>query len=65
MKVGNILKNLKKSKFKKNQGHRKKMFSDAEVIEIKKMYNSGVSKRQIAVYFGCSEKTIRNYLKNQ
>ena len=67
MKVGNILKNLKKSKLKKSQGqgHRHKMFSATEVIEIQKMYNSGVSKRQIAVHFGCSEKTIRNYLKNQ
>ena len=67
MKVRNILKNLKKSKLKKSQGqgHRHKMFSDLEVNEIKNMYNSGISKRQIAVHFGCSEKTIRNYLKNQ
>ena len=50
-----------KSEFK--QGHRKRMFNDAEVKEIKKLYTNGISKNQITKIKGCSEKTIRNYLK--
>lgn len=50
-----------KSEFK--QGHRKKMFNDAEIENIKKLYDKGMSKNKIAKLKGCSEKTIRNYLK--
>lgn len=50
-----------KSEFK--QGHRKRMFNDEDVEEIKKLYATGISKNQIAKIKGCSEKTIRNYLK--
>lgn len=50
-----------KSEFK--QGHRKRMFSDGDVEEIKKLHSKGISKNKIAKMYGCSEKTIRNYLK--
>lgn len=54
--------NNTKSEFK--QGHRKKMFSDAEVEKIKDLHTKGMSKNKIAKMYGCSEKTIRNYLKS-
>lgn len=50
-----------KSEFK--QGHRKKIFDQNQINEIKEMYFGGISKNKIAKHFGCSEKTIRNYLK--
>jgi DNA-binding NarL/FixJ family response regulator len=50
-----------KSEFK--QGHRKKMFNEEQVEEIKQLYADGISKSQIAKMYKCSEKTIRNYLK--
>lgn len=53
--------NKVKSEFK--QGHRKKMFNDAEIKDIKELYDKGMSKNKIAKLKGCSEKTIRNYLK--
>ncbi len=53
--------NETKSEFKK--GHRKKMFNDEKVEEIKALYANGLSKNKIAKMYGCSEKTIRNYLK--
>ncbi len=51
-----------KSEFK--QGHRKRMFTDEDVEKIKELYATGVSKNKMAKRYGCSEKTIRNYLKN-
>lgn len=50
-----------KSEF--SQGHRKKIFNNQQIEEIKQMYQNGISKNQIAKKFNCSEKTIRNYLK--
>lgn len=45
------------------QGYRKKIFTTQQIEEIKQMYKNGISKNQIAKKFKCSEKTIRNYLK--
>ena len=53
--------NKTKSEFK--QGHRKKMFTQKQVKQIKQMKNKGISNKKIAKYFQCSEKSIRNYLK--
>ena len=50
-----------KSEFK--QGHRKRMFNEEQVEKIKQLYADGMSKNQIAKMYRCSEKTIRNYLK--
>lgn len=47
----------------KRKGHRKKMFTEIQILEIKKLYSEGVSKNKIAKIFHCNEKTIRNYLK--
>lgn len=47
------------------QGHRKKIFTNQQLEEIKQMYKDGISKNQIAKKFKCSEKTIRNYLKEE
>lgn len=45
------------------QGHRKKIFNDEQTKKIKQLYQNGMSKNKIAKMFNCSEKTIRNYLK--
>lgn len=50
-----------KSEFK--QGHRKRMFNDEDVEKIKELHSTGLSKNKIAKMYKCSEKTIRNYLK--
>jgi len=57
---------LKPSKSENNfiQGHRKKMFSTEQIKEIQEMKKQGLSNCQIAKNFQCSEKTIRNYLKD-
>ena len=39
------------------------MFNTEEVKKIKDLYAIGLSKNKIAKMYGCSEKTIRNYLK--
>lgn len=52
-----------KTKFEFKQGHRKRMFNDSQIEELKELYSKGVSKNKIAKMFGSSEKTIRNYLK--
>lgn len=49
--------------FKKMQGRKKKKFNDKQVEEIIQMSKNGISNRKIAKEFHCSEKTIRNYLK--
>lgn len=57
-----LVKNPTKSEFK--QGHRHKMFNEKQIQEIKKLKSQGVSNVKIASMYNCSEKTIRNYLKN-
>lgn len=44
-------------------GTKPKIFKPEEVEQIKKMHQSGKSNREISRCWGCSEKTIRNYLK--
>ena len=39
------------------------MFNEEQVEKIKQLYADGMSKNQIAKMYRCSEKTIRNYLK--
>lgn len=57
-------KNQIKSEPKEMNGRRKKMFNNEQVKQIENMFKNGISKSQIARHFKCSEKTIRNYLKN-
>lgn len=45
-------------------GRRKKIFNQNDIIKIKEMSKNGISNRKIAKEFHCSEKTIRNYLKD-
>lgn len=43
--------------------HRKKIFTDEEVLEILGKFKSGVTKKELARQYKVSPKTIRNYLK--
>lgn len=54
----------KKTKSEFVQGHRKKIFNEEQIKKIKHLKNNEKwSNCKIAIYFGVSEKTIRNYLK--
>lgn len=44
-------------------GVRPKMFNENDVKQMKELKEKGLSHYKIAAQFGCSEKTIRNYLK--
>ncbi len=45
------------------RGHRKKMFNNKDIEEIRKLKEENTSNRQIAKILKCDEKTIRNYLR--
>lgn len=53
-----------KKPFKPIAGKRKKMFTESDIENMRKLLADGNSKREIARTMGCSEKTIRNYLKS-
>lgn len=55
--------NSEKKEFIPMNGRRKKFFNQSDVLKIKEMSKNGISNRKIAKKFNCSEKTIRNYLK--
>lgn len=40
------------------------MFDEADIEQMKRLFDSGKSKRQIALIMYCSEKTISNYLNS-
>ena len=53
-----------KSEFKR--GHRKQMFTEEQKKEIAYLYaNNNMSKSELGRKFKCSEKTIRNILKDK
>lgn len=45
------------------RGRRPKMFTEEQIEKIKQLKKQGKSNVQIAKTYHCSEKTIRNYLK--
>lgn len=66
----NQLKDLKSTGNKKTPqrkgpriGKKPKMFNDDDVKEMVRLKNKGFSNVKISKIFKCSEKTIRNYLK--
>lgn len=46
------------------RGRKPKIFTTEQIKEIKQLKKQGKSNVQIAKIYHCSEKTIRNYLKN-
>lgn len=59
----------KHSKFKEHQGKGRKpgtyKLNNKQIKEVLKMYEEGISKRQIAFKFKVDEKTIRNIIKRE
>ena len=47
------------------RGRRPKMFTTEQIEKIKQLKKQGKSNVQIAKIYHCSEKTIRNYLKEK
>lgn len=63
--LSNVVERGKKSKIQKNPPHRKKMFSNSEVNEIKYKYTHfNTPIKELARQYKCSPKTIRNIIKN-
>lgn len=49
--------------FRKNRTTRKKLISESDYDYLRQKKQEGLSAKEIALHFGCSEQTVKNVLR--